>query len=310
MLRPWSPVVASSRDAGPTTTNTARASRRHAPICSRRSRSNAAARSSVQRSCTPRSTGRSPPTSASSIWSRPPTTGRDRSSSAPVTAAQIPWFGWLFGLPIRGVLARRISARGWWSPPDQLDATQLLVIGLLAAASMSAAFVNTVFTQTVGFAADDFGISETAKGDAGSIVARRHRVRAAGRGDRRSDRAPAGAGDRRLARTAADRARRLRTELSAAGGEPDRRSTDGNRAGIRGRRDRRRGDAAQQPGLCDQRARDGGGPRRRDRRDVTPAGRHRDERLALRLSRVDHLVHRGVRPDAPTARDPTLRPRV
>ena len=83
---------------------------------------------------------------------------------------RIPWFGWLFGLPIRGVLARRLSARGWWSPPDQLDATQLLVIGLLAAASMSAAFVNTIFTQTVGFAADDFGIDETAKGDAGSIV--------------------------------------------------------------------------------------------------------------------------------------------
>lgn len=83
---------------------------------------------------------------------------------------RVPWFGWLFGLPIRGVVARRLSARGWWSPPDQLDATQVLVLGLLAAASMSAAFVNTIFTQTVGFAADDFGISETAKGDAGSIV--------------------------------------------------------------------------------------------------------------------------------------------
>ena len=82
----------------------------------------------------------------------------------------IPWFGWLFRIPIRGVLARRISAHGWWSPPDQLDPTQLLVIGLLAAASMAAAFVNTIFTQTVGFAADDFGISETAKGDSGSIV--------------------------------------------------------------------------------------------------------------------------------------------
>ncbi len=58
----------------------------------------------------------------------------------------VPWFGWLF------------------------DATQVLVIGLLAAASMSAAFINTIFTQTVGFAANDFGIDETAKGDAGSIV--------------------------------------------------------------------------------------------------------------------------------------------
>lgn len=83
---------------------------------------------------------------------------------------KIPWFGWLFALPVRGVVGRRLSAKGWWTPPDQVDATQILVIGLLAAASMSAAFVNTLFTQTVGFAANDFGISETAKGDAGSIV--------------------------------------------------------------------------------------------------------------------------------------------
>lgn len=83
---------------------------------------------------------------------------------------RIPWFGWLFGLPVRAVLSRRLKAKGWWTPPDEVDATQALVIGLLAAASMSAAFINTIFTQTVGFAADDFGISETAKGDAGSIV--------------------------------------------------------------------------------------------------------------------------------------------
>ena len=83
---------------------------------------------------------------------------------------EIPWFGWLFALPVRGVIARRLKAKGWWSPPDEVDATQVLVIGLLAAAAMSAAFINTIFTQTVGFAANDFGISETAKGDAGSIV--------------------------------------------------------------------------------------------------------------------------------------------
>ncbi len=83
---------------------------------------------------------------------------------------KIPWFGWLFGPPVRAVLARRLKPKGWWTPPDEVDATQALVIGLLAAASMSAAFINTVFTQTVGFAANDFGISETAKGDAGSIV--------------------------------------------------------------------------------------------------------------------------------------------
>jgi MFS-type transporter involved in bile tolerance (Atg22 family) len=51
-----------------------------------------------------------------------------------------------------------------------LTARQAHVLGLLAAASLSAAFVNTLFTQTVNFAADDFGISEGSQGIAGVIV--------------------------------------------------------------------------------------------------------------------------------------------
>ncbi len=85
-------------------------------------------------------------------------------------SVSIPWFGWLFRIPVRRVVARRGSHRSWWAPPDRLDPTQLLVIGLLAAASMSAAFVNTLFTQTVNFAADDFGISDTGIGVAGAVV--------------------------------------------------------------------------------------------------------------------------------------------
>ena len=82
----------------------------------------------------------------------------------------IPWFGWLFKLPVGQVIRRRISHRGFWSPPDRLDTTQVLVIGLLAAASMSAAFVNTLFTQTAEFAADDFGVGDAGVGYAGAIV--------------------------------------------------------------------------------------------------------------------------------------------
>ena len=82
----------------------------------------------------------------------------------------IPWFGWLFRWPVRGVLARKYPYRSWWAPPDRLDQTQVLVLGLLAAASMSAAFVNTLFTQTVNFAADDFGVDNTGIGIAGAVV--------------------------------------------------------------------------------------------------------------------------------------------
>lgn len=82
----------------------------------------------------------------------------------------LPWFKWLFGPAVRGVLARRWSYRAWWAPPDQLDATQVLVLGLLAAASVTAAFVNTLFTQTAEFAADDFGVGSVGIGNAGAVV--------------------------------------------------------------------------------------------------------------------------------------------
>ena len=93
----------------------------------------------------------------------------------------LPWFAWLFALPLQWAIARRGRRPGhahhgtgaptpWWAPPDRLDPRQLRVLGILAAASMSSAFVNTLFTQTVNFAATDFGVSEGGVGVAGSIV--------------------------------------------------------------------------------------------------------------------------------------------
>jgi MFS family permease len=87
----------------------------------------------------------------------------------------IPWFGWLFALPVRSVLARRpedrrLPQQPWWAPPDRLDARAAAVLGLLAAASLIYGYVNTLFTQTVSFAADEFGASDTAQGVAGAVV--------------------------------------------------------------------------------------------------------------------------------------------
>ncbi|MBI5088473.1 MAG: MFS transporter [Actinobacteria bacterium] len=62
------------------------------------------------------------------------------------------------------------GAQPAWAPPDRFTAHHAKVLGLLAAVSLSAAFVNTLFTQTANFAAKDFGISESGQSVAGVIV--------------------------------------------------------------------------------------------------------------------------------------------
>jgi MFS family permease len=84
----------------------------------------------------------------------------------------IPYFGWLFALPMRNTLRHRPhdGAMPWWSPPDRMSQRHAATLGLLAAASMAAAFANTLFTQTASFAADGFGIDDFAQGVGGVIV--------------------------------------------------------------------------------------------------------------------------------------------
>lgn len=93
-------------------------------------------------------------------------------------ALTVPWFGWLLAWPVRRQLARRGRAnpeRGmarppWWAPPDQFDQRQATVLGLLVVASMMAAFANTLFSQTSTFAADAFGLGDSAVGWGGAVV--------------------------------------------------------------------------------------------------------------------------------------------
>jgi MFS family permease len=86
----------------------------------------------------------------------------------------VPWFWWVFHFPIKWTLSRRWSAEHgkspWWAPPDQIESRHALVLGLLAGASMSSAFTNTLFTQTAQFAADDFGVGDSGFGIAGAVV--------------------------------------------------------------------------------------------------------------------------------------------
>lgn len=84
----------------------------------------------------------------------------------------VPWFAFLFAWPVRRTLRHPTGgkAQPWWAPPDRLDARQATVLGLLAAASLIVGYVNTLYTQTVNFAADEFHVADTAKGVGAAVV--------------------------------------------------------------------------------------------------------------------------------------------
>jgi len=58
----------------------------------------------------------------------------------------------------------------WAKPSEPLTARQRRILILVGLASMSAAFINTLFTQTVAFAADEFNISKSGQGIGAAIV--------------------------------------------------------------------------------------------------------------------------------------------
>jgi MFS family permease len=85
---------------------------------------------------------------------------------------KVPWWGWIFGPLVRKGIRRAPGRRRtpWWAPPDHLDARAISVLSLLAAACLAVGYLNTLFTQTVNFAADEFGASEEAQGVAGTFA--------------------------------------------------------------------------------------------------------------------------------------------
>ena len=58
----------------------------------------------------------------------------------------------------------------WALPSDTLTPRQRHIVLLMALASMSAAFTNTLFTQTVAYAADEFGIATSGQGIGAAVV--------------------------------------------------------------------------------------------------------------------------------------------
>ena len=83
----------------------------------------------------------------------------------------IPYFGWLFVLPLKWSLARPGRDKApWWAPPERLDDRGANALGALGLVSIVFGYLNTLFTQTIPFAGDEFGAGNSAQGVAGSVV--------------------------------------------------------------------------------------------------------------------------------------------
>jgi MFS family permease len=82
----------------------------------------------------------------------------------------LPVWGLVFTPLMRRALAQRWpeSKTPWWSPPDRFDARQSTVLGLLCVFVMISGYLGTVITQTLTFAADEFGSSNA---DQGNVLA-------------------------------------------------------------------------------------------------------------------------------------------
>jgi MFS family permease len=79
-------------------------------------------------------------------------------------------WAWLIG-PLYRLALRRRPAPGhtpWWSPPESPDARGSTAIGTLCYLGLVFGFVGTMLTQTITFAADEFGAS---KSDQSAVLA-------------------------------------------------------------------------------------------------------------------------------------------
>jgi MFS family permease len=87
----------------------------------------------------------------------------------------LPWVWWLFHLPVRRELRRRPEPdrpyrQPWWAPPERLDQRAASTLAVLAVAAMTVGYTNTLLTQTIAFAGDDFGSSDWARSVSLAIV--------------------------------------------------------------------------------------------------------------------------------------------
>lgn len=98
--------------------------------------------------------------------------GRHRVRQTVEYRVDLPFWGWLFWFPLRRSLTRLDHApkEPWWAPPDRLDPRAASALAVLCALSVVVGYLGTILTQTITFAADEFGAGKGAQGVALAAV--------------------------------------------------------------------------------------------------------------------------------------------
>ena len=78
----------------------------------------------------------------------------------------IPYWGWMFVGPMAREMARigRAERKPWWAPPNTFDERSARVLGCLATLSLITGMTGVLLSQTLTFAADQFGAGTRAQG--------------------------------------------------------------------------------------------------------------------------------------------------
>ncbi len=82
----------------------------------------------------------------------------------------IGFWSFLFRRPIRRAVRRPGGRSPWWAPPEVLDAQAAASLASLASLSIIGGYLGTLITQTLTYAADEFGVGERSQSDTFAAV--------------------------------------------------------------------------------------------------------------------------------------------
>jgi MFS family permease len=82
----------------------------------------------------------------------------------------IGFWSFAFVLPMRAAARRPGGRSPWWAPPEVLDAQAGASLAALASLSIVGGYLGTLITQTLTYAADEFGVGDRAQSDTFAAV--------------------------------------------------------------------------------------------------------------------------------------------